>query len=367
MPLVPEYIQNLKPYVPGKSIDFIQKIYGLKKIYKLASNENPLGPSPKAVDAMIKAIAGTNRYPDIGATVLRKKLAKRYNLKMENVAVGNGSEGIMANILRCFLCDNDEMISSESTFIGFRVLAKGRGNEYIEVPMSKETYKFDLNGIADRINVNTKIIYLCNPNNPTGTIYTKKEFDEFIKRIPEKILVIIDEAYYEYAQNSDEYPDSLIYRYDNVITLRTFSKIYGIAGARIGYGFAHEELIHNIMKVKLPFEPGNLAQAGAIAALDDDEFVNKSLDVHNNGYEYLTGEFDKMDLKWIPSYSNFVMVDFGAEEEVNILNEILLKEGIIIRPLKPFGLPNCVRITIGLEEENFAFIHALKKFIQYVK
>ena len=363
MPLVPEYIQNLKPYVPGRSIEAIKKEYGLEKIYKLASNENPLGPSPKAVNAMIKAMSGINRYPDMGALELRVKLAKKCNVQTENVAVGNGSEGILANILRCFLCDKDEMVSSETTFIGFRILAMGRGNRFIEVPMPKDTYKFDLDAIADSVNENTKIIYLCNPNNPTGTIYMKKEFDEFMKRIPEKVLVIIDEAYYEYAKASDEYPDSLIYKYDNIITLRTFSKIYGIAGARVGYGFAHEELVQNIMKVKLPFEPSNLAQAGAIAALDDDEFVNKALDVHNKGYQYLTNEFDKMNLHWIPSYSNFVMIDFGTEEKVNYLNENLLKEGIIIRPLKPFGLPHCIRITVGLEEENNAFIRSLRKFV----
>ena len=363
MPLVPEYIQNLKPYVPGRSIESIQKEYGLKKIYKLASNENPLGPSPKAVDAMMKAMSSINRYPDIGASELREKLAIKYNVNTETVAVGNGSEGILANILRCFLCDKDEMISSESTFIGFRVLAMGRGNKFIEVPMPKDTYTFDLDAIAESVNENTKIVYLCNPNNPTGTIYTKKEFDKFIKRIPEKVLVIIDEAYYEYAKASEEYPDSLIYKYDNVITLRTFSKIYGIAGARVGYGFAHEELVQNIMKVKLPFEPGNLAQAGAIAALDDEEFVNKALDVHRKGYQYLIYEFDKMNLNWIPSYSNFVMIDFGTEEKVIFLNANLLKEGIIIRPLKPFGLPHCLRITVGLEEENVALVNSLKKYV----
>ena len=183
MPLIPEYIQNLKPYVPGRSIEAIKKEYGLEKIYKLASNENPLGPSPKAVNAMIKAMSGINRYPDMGALELRVKLAKKCNVQTENVAVGNGSEGILANILRCFLCDKDEMVSSETTFIGFRILAMGRGNRFIEVPMPKDTYKFDLDAIADSVNENTKIIYLCNPNNPTGTIYTKKEFDEFMKRI----------------------------------------------------------------------------------------------------------------------------------------------------------------------------------------
>jgi histidinol-phosphate aminotransferase len=361
--LVPEYIKNLKPYVPGRSIEEIQKQYNIEHIHKLASNENPLGTSPKALEAMQKAFSELHRYPDIGAIALRAKLAEKYNLKIENIAVGNGSEGIMANILRCFLCDNDEMISSEATFIGFQVLARGRGNRYIEVPMPRDTYKFDLNAIVNAITPNTKIIYLCNPNNPTGTIFTRDEFDKFMESVPGNILVILDEAYFEFSAGHVHYPDSLDYRHDNVITLRTFSKAYGLAGARIGYGFAHEELIRNIMKVKLPFEPGNLAQAGALAALDDEDFLQKTLKTNAGGYGYFSAEFTKMGLSWIPSYANFIMIDFHNEEKVNAINSEMLKQGIIVRPLKPFGLPACLRISIGTAEENEQTIKALKTIL----
>lgn len=364
---IPEYIKNLKPYVPGRPIEEIQKEYGLKTIHKIASNENPLGPSPKAVEAMLSVAGGLNRYPDIGAMELRGKIAEKFNVKIENIAVGNGSEGIMANILRSFLCEGDEMITSKATFIGFQVLARGRANKFIEVPMSRADYKFDLNAILSHINEKTKIIYLCNPNNPTGTIFTKSEFEEFIKQVPESVLVIMDEAYFEYAEDKTEYPDSLQYRLDNVITLRTFSKIYGIAGARIGYGFGHKELMETIMKVKLPFEPGNMAQAGAVAALDDVDFINKSKKLNKDGYEYLLSELGKIseekNFKIIPSYANFLMLDLQNPERVNGINESLLKEGVIIRPLIAFGLPHCIRITMGLKEENEAFISSFKKYI----
>jgi histidinol-phosphate aminotransferase len=363
---IPEYIKNLKPYVPGRPIDEIQKEYGLKTIHKIASNENPLGPSPKAIEAMLKVTGGLNRYPDIGAIELRSKIAERFNIKIENIAVGNGSEGIMANILRSFLSEGDEIITSKASFIGFQVLARGRANKFTEVPMSFDDYKFDLNAILKNINDNTKVIYLCNPNNPTGTIFTKDEFDNFIKQVPDRILIIMDEAYFEYAEDFPEYPDSMKYRMDNVLTLRTFSKIYGIAGARIGYGFGEKELIETIMKVKLPFEPGNLAQAGAIGALDDFEFILKSKELNKAGYKYLTDELskfsDEKNFKIIPSFANFLMLDLGTAERVNEINNSLLKEGVIIRPLIAFGLPHCIRITMGLKEENEAFISSFKKY-----
>lgn len=363
----PKYIEELKPYVPGRPIEEIQREYGLKKIHKLASNENPLGPSPKAVEAMLKITSNLNRYPDIGAIELREKIAQKFNVNIENIAVGNGSEGIMANILRSFLCEGEEMISSKATFIGFQVLAKGRANKFIEVPMVENEYKFDLNSILKQINDKTKIIYLCNPNNPTGTIFTKDEFDDFIKKVPENVIVILDEAYFEYAEHYPEYPDSMLYRLDNVLTLRTFSKIYGIAGARIGYGFGSKRLIETIMKVKLPFEPGNLAQAGAIGALSDTEFIEKSKSLNKKGYDYFFKELSSLskekNFKVIPSYANFIMLDLGTPERVNSINESLLKQGVIIRPLVAFGLPHCIRITMGLDEENTAFINAFKRFI----
>jgi histidinol-phosphate aminotransferase len=270
--LVPPYIESLEPYKPGKPIAELQKELGITDVVKLASNENPLGASPLALEEMQRHMDDLHRYPN-GGLDLREVLAGRFRLKVGNVIAGSGSEGIMSNIIRAFLCDDDEVLTSEGTFVGFYVLARSRGTRLITVPL--KDYHFDLEAIASRINEHTKIIYLANPNNPTGTIFTRAEFDAFIKRVPPHVLIILDEAYFEYAQRSPDYPDSMAYRYDNVITLRTFSKAFGIAGMRIGYGFAHDSLITNLLKVKLPFEPGTLAQAAGIGALRDEGVPEK--------------------------------------------------------------------------------------------
>jgi histidinol-phosphate aminotransferase len=365
--IVPDFIRNLKPYVPGKPIEELQREFGLSEVYKIASNENPLGPSPLAVEALKRAVNEINRYPDVGSVVLREKISEKLGIPFDSIAVGSGSESIMANLLRCYICEGDEIITSEATFIGFQVLAMGRNNVTHYVQMPKETYKFDLSGILDRITNKTKLIYLCNPNNPTGTIFTKKEFDDFYKMVPSDIIIILDEAYFEYANGNAEYPNSLHYRYDNVVTFRTFSKIYGIAGLRVGYSMGHPEIISTLMKSKLPFEPNSLAQAAAIGALDDDEFLIKSVNMNNDGYELLKKELipfeNKGTFRFVPSFSNFVMLDLFSESRVQSINEKLLSKGVIIRPLKPFGLPNCLRITIGLQKENQAFLKEFKELI----
>jgi histidinol-phosphate aminotransferase len=224
-------------------------------------------------------------------------------------------------------------------------------------------WRYDLRAIAQQITDHTKIIYLANPNNPTGTIFTKEEFDEFYKHVPERVLIILDEAYYEYAKANPMYPDSMDYRYDNVITLRTFSKVYGLAGIRIGYGFAHDELIRNLLKVKLPFEPSVLAQAAGLGALQDEEFLQKSLEINAIGRKFLTENLRQLDLHVIPSDANFVMVAMESQKDAEHLYQELLKKGIIIRPLHAFGLPHCVRISVGTETENDIFIECLRKVL----
>lgn len=360
MPLVPPYIESLHPYVAGKPINELRRDLGLNRVVKLASNENPLGPSPKAIEEMQKQMRNVHLYPD-GGYDLRVVLAEKFNLKIDNVIVGSGSEGIMSNIIRTFLCDDDEVLTTEAAFIGFQVLAKSRGVKYNTVPYAN--WRYDLRAITQRINDHTKIIYLANPNNPTGTIFTKEEFDEFYKHVPERVLIILDEAYYEYAKANPIYPDSMDYRYDNVITLRTFSKVYGLAGIRIGYGFAHDELIRNLLKVKLPFEPSVLAQTAGLGALRDEEFLQKSLEINARGLKFLTENLRQLDLQVIPSDANFVMVVRDSEEDVNHIYRELLKVGVIIRPLKTFGLPHCMRISVGTQEENDILLAALKKVL----
>ena len=360
MPLVPPYIASLEPYKPGKPIEEVKRELGLTSVIKLASNENPLGSSPFAIEEMNKYISTLQYYPN-GGYDLRAVLAKQYALKVDNVITGSGSEGIISNIIRTFLCDEDEVLTTEAAFIGFQVLARSRGIAYKTVPY--KDWHYDLTALAKQINERTKIIYLSNPNNPTGTIFTKQEFDEFYKQVPERVLIILDEAYFEYARDNPRYPDSMHYRYDNVITLRTFSKIYGLAGIRIGYGFAHEELITNLLKVKLPFEPSTLAQAAGIGALRDKEFLRKSLEVNSRGLQFLNKALKELDLHVVPSEANFVMVVFDNESDVNSIYQSLLREGVIVRPLKAFGLPNCMRISIGTDEENQILIERLRKVL----
>jgi len=356
VPLVPPYIESLRPYEPGRSIDEVKRLYRLDKVAKLASNENPLGPSPMALEAVRANAAGINYYPN-GGLDLRQRLAQEYDLKVANVIAGSGSDGIMSNIIRAFLCDEDEVLTTEAAFIGFQVLARSRGVKYRTVPYRH--WHYDLEALAAAINDRTKIIYLANPNNPTGTIFTRQEFDAFYKHVPERVLIILDEAYFEYAQGNPRYPDSMHYRYDNVITLRTYSKIYGLAGLRIGYGFAHEELISNLLKVKLPFEPSSLAQVAGIAALDDREFVHRSLELNARGRRFLTENLRKMGLEVVPSEANFVMVPLDTPESAKWLTEELLRRGVIVRPLGAFGLPHAIRISTGTDEENHMLIGAL--------
>jgi len=358
VPLVPPYIELLRPYEAGRTIESVRRQYGLERIAKLASNENPLGASPKAIEAMRRTLDSLHLYPN-GGLELRQVLAAEFDLKVENVIAGSGSEGIMSNIIRAFLTDQDEVLTTEAAFIGFQVLAKSRGVEYRTVPY--RDWHYDLPALAGAINANTKIVYLANPNNPTGTIFTRHQFDEFYRHVPERVLIILDEAYFEYAKDNPKYPDSMHYRYDNVITLRTFSKIYGLAGVRIGYGFAHEELIRNLLKVKLPFEPSTPAQAAGIGALADKEFLHRSLEVNARGLRFLTAALEELGLTVVPSEANFIMAVLPEERDAERVFEELLAQGVVVRPLKAFGLPNCLRISTGTDEDNQLCVDALRR------
>ena len=360
MPLVPPYIATLRPYEPGRTAEEVERAYGVARAVKLASNENPLGPSPLALEALRQTDARLHLYPN-GGLDLRRVLAREYDVKLENVIAGSGSEGIMSNIIRAFLGDEDEVLTTEAAFIGFQVLAKSRGVKYRTVPY--KNWHYDLPALAAHINDHTKIIYLANPNNPTGTIFTRHEFDDFYRHVPERVLIILDEAYFEYAKDNPRYPDSMHYRYDNVITLRTFSKIYGLAGVRIGYGFAHEELIANLLKVKLPFEPSTLAQAAGIGALADKAFLHRSLELNARGLRLLTDSFREMGLTVVPSEANFVMVVFADAAQSARVAEDLLTQGVIVRPLAAFGLPQAIRISTGTDEDNARCVAAMQKAV----
>tara|TARA_Y100001980_G_C14549810_1_gene331926 strand:- start:1618 stop:2712 length:1095 start_codon:yes stop_codon:yes gene_type:complete len=364
MSLVPEYIKNLTPYKAGKHIDDVKREYSIDNIIKLASNENPRGPSENVLSSIKNAHCDISLYPDPNGYQLRKKLSKKFDLNIDNVVLGSGSEGIMANIMRTFLNEKDRILATKNSFIGFRVLAQASGKSIDWVPM--KNYRYNLELMSKAINEKTKIIYLANPDNPTGSYFKKTEFDNFMKEVPSRVLVILDEAYYEYASKKSNYPDSMSYRYDNVITLRTFSKAYGLAGLRVGYGFAHSELISNLMKVKLPFEPSSLAQVAALAAIEDKNYLNSTLDLNERQIEKLEKILITNNISFIPSAANFITLIFNDVQEAKNFTQEFLMNGIILRHLKSFGHPECVRVSTGNEKEMDIFVQQLLSIMEKI-
>lgn len=364
--LVPDYIEKLEVYQAGKPIEELAREKSLTKISKLASNENPLGPSPFAIKEMTNTLWDVHRYPDMHAFRLKNSLAELYQLKKENIILGNGSEGIMGYICRAFLQPNEEVVTSENTFIGFLILAKSVGAKLIQVPRRSD-YKYDVEAMAKKINQNTKIVYIANPDNPTGTYITREEFDFLMKHVPSHTIVILDEAYFEFAQDTWDYPNSMNYRYDNVLTLRTFSKAYGLAGVRVGYGFGHEFLVGNLHKVKLPFEPSMVAQNGAFGALNDYPHLKRTLENNKVNYQELFQYLKNSGFHPIASVTNFITFKTPSEDASLFLFNQLLNHGVIIRPLRANLMPDHVRISIGTNEEMKHFYQAMNEVLPLYK
>jgi histidinol-phosphate aminotransferase len=290
---------------------------------------------------------------------LRQALAERFGFLPAEVTTGNGSEGILANIVRTFLAEGEEALTSEGTFPSFRALVLGRGAICRMVPLRAD-YAFDLEAMADAIDSRTKIIYLANPNNPTGTIFTHAEWKRFYSRVPKNVIVLMDEAYFEYAQTNPEYPDSLADRHTNVITLRTFSKAYGLAGARCGYAIGAAQWIEQIHKVKLPFEPSAFANAAGIGALDDAAYLTQSLESNARGRQAISQHCRALGLRVIDSEANFVMLVLDSPEQAAQLTQGLMERGVLVRHLLHFGLPHCVRISVGTGEQNEFLLENLR-------
>lgn len=349
-PLVPSNIETLKPYVAGKTITEVVDLYKPKKIAKLASNENRVGCSPKVKPAVDEAFEYIQDYPDPIARKLRAAIAERNNVKPENVLLASGSESIISILCKTFFLNRENAITADATFVGFFVQIGVRGIHLKRIPMTPD-FRYDVKAIANAIDENTKMIYIANPNNPTGTYITRKEFEWFMQQVPGDTLVVMDEAYYEYAKDVPDYPHALDYDYDNIIELRTFSKAYGLAGFRVGYAIAHEELISNMMKTKLTFEPTTLGQVAAYAAYHDDEFLEESIQVVQESKERLYRFFDEQKVDYVKSISNSVMMILADEEAAINFTQKMLEKGVILRRINAFGLPNCIRITVGLPEE----------------
>ncbi|MCX7995883.1 MAG: histidinol-phosphate transaminase [candidate division WOR-3 bacterium] len=356
-----DFVEKIKPYKPGKPIEEVARELNLKgEIIKLASNENPLGTSPLAIKAMRRVLKESFLYPDDNCFYLKEALAKKLNVSSDEIIVGNGSVEILPLITLAYLNPDDSAVVTKGSFIWYKIAVSIAGSNLIEVPM--KDYTHDLKTMLNAIQNNTKLIFLDNPINPTGTVVKRKELEEFFDKIPEDILVVVDEAYREYIEDPD-YPDSFkIFRSKkNILILRTFSKIYGLAGARLGYGIARKEIITNLMKLRISFNVNRISQIAGIAALDDEEFVKKAIKVNNEGKEFLYDAYKKLGLFYIPTYSNFIFVDFGKDSQ--IIFEALQREGIITRTIKEYGFPNALRITIGTEKQNRRLINTLKKIL----
>lgn len=364
---IPEYVRALKPYKPGKPLDEMKAEYGLERVIKLASNENPFGPSPKALEAMEKVTHDLFRYPDPVSRRLKAKLGKSLGFSEDQIIVGAGSESLLALICRTVLKPGDLALMGEGAFLGFPVHLSAMGGKLQTVP--SPNYRFCVDNLISAITPETRILYLPNPNNPTGTYITTDELNKILAALPDSCLLIIDEAYVEFCCFSgnppDGYPNSLdaLKGRNNVIVLRTFSKAYGLAGLRVGYGIADVKLIEQMTKVKMTFEVSLLAQAAAEAAWDDIEHIKRTVENNNSELLRYYQVLDELKLQYVKSNGNFVLIELNDEGRVNALNEKLLKEGIAIRPLAPFGFPTCIRISIGLPEENDTLFTALKKHL----
>ncbi|OQX56482.1 MAG: histidinol-phosphate transaminase [Candidatus Cloacimonas sp. 4484_209] len=354
-------LQEIKPYVPGKPIEELKRQLGIQgEILKLASNENPLGTSPKAVEAMKTNIDKMYLYPDDECFYLKERLSKHLDVSVENIIIGNGSVELILLSALSYLSPNSEFIMGNQGFAMGKIAAQFMGAKFRGIP--EKDYKHNLQAISDAINDKTRIVYIDNPGNPLGTKLSAGEIENFINSIPDNVLVILDEAYYEFVKDND-FPDSLKFVKDkkNVLVLRTFSKIYGLAGLRIGYGIAPLDIINTIRKTRLPFNVNRMAQIAALAALEDDDHIKHTLEINDTGKKYLTEEFDKMGIFYIPSVTNFITIKTKLDG-ITLFSE-LQKRGVIIRPLANYGMPEFVRITIGTMKDNEIFIKNLKEIL----
>lgn len=359
--LVPPFIREIDPYQPGKPVEEVERELKLRAV-KLASNENALGPSPRAVEAARAALGESHRYPDGGGFYLREKLAARLGVAMENIILGAGSTELIDLVARTLLTRGDQAITSEGSFPMYYISVRAAGAELATVP--QRDYHFDLPALAGVARARTKLVFLANPNNPTGTMFTAAEFAEFLAGI-ERIgpaVVVLDEAYFEYVERQDySRALELLRAGGNLLVLRTFSKVYGLAGLRVGYGIGPAALIAEMNKIRSPFNTSNAAQAAARAALDDIEHVRRSVESNRRGLAQLTAGLEKLGVGYVPSVANFVLVTLGREAQP--VADALLARGVIVRPMAWMGFPEAIRVTVGTAEENGKFLAALAEVL----
>lgn len=363
--LVQPYVQQIHPYVPGKPVSELQRELGLESITKLASNENPLGASPNVLKALKSELADISRYPDGAAYVLKNEIAEFTGKLTTQIAVGNGSNELLELVARVFAGSGDEVIYSQYGFAVYPISTQVVGATGVEVPAVD--WGHDLNTMLAAITDKTKLIYIANPNNPTGTFFGKPQWEAFMSKVPENVVVVLDEAYIEYAASFVEEPMSFdgadyLSNYANLLISRTFSKAYGLASLRIGYMLGCEEIIGYINQVREPFNVNQFAQVAAVNALKDQQFVSDAIAVNRLGMRQLMDAFSEMALGFIPSVGNFICVDLG--EQALEVNRKLLEAGVIVRPLANYGMVQYLRVSIGTQIENAHFIDALKEILE---
>lgn len=352
---------TVKPYIPGKPIEETKRQLGLNQIIKLASNENPLGPSPKAMSAIKKYLSQVNRYPDSQGFYLKKRLAEYFSLAPENFVLGNGSDELIDILIKAFVEPDENIVTSDTTFLEYEIIAQINERRVKKSPLSY--FKYDLGAMLKLVDKKTKLIFIANPNNPTGTYVTEGEVEKFLNALPKHAVVIFDEAYDTFIDVND-YPDSLSYlrRKKRIVILRTFSKAYGLAGLRLGYAIAQPELVSYMERVKQPFNVNCLAQVAGIAAIDDKNFLKKTRRLTLEGKDFIYQALSGMGLGFVPSVANFILIDTGRDS-LEVFKG-MLKFGVIVRDMRQYGLRNFIRLTIGTSEENQRSMQVLRKVLR---
>jgi len=355
--LVNKGIDGLSPYEPGKPIEDLERELGIKNAVKLASNENPVGPSPKIIDSIEKIVKETHRYPDGNATRLKAKISRKFNILENQVTVGNGSNDIIEFVARSFLGPNDSAVYSEHAFAVYPLVVRAVGAMGIEVPA--KNFSHDLEAMLDSIEENTKLIFIANPNNPTGSFIEQSELLNFLEKVPEEIIVLLDQAYFEYSSfETSDLEFDVLERFPNLVISRSFSKAYGLAGFRVGYSVSSIEIADYLNRVRQPFNANSLALYAAEIALDDDQFIKKCLKLNFEQKQILFNGLQASGFECLPSRANFISFDCG-EDSNDAFNKLLL-EGVIVRSLRVYKMPNFLRVSVGLPEENLTFLEKIK-------
>ena len=353
---VPEYIQSLKPYVAGKPLEELEREYGITDAIKLASNENPLGPSPRAIKAIQQAVSKLNRYPNGGCFDLCDRISERFGIAKECIIIGNGSDDIIAMLARVLLQPGDEAVLPLPSFLFYEIMIRCSGARPVEVPLINNL--IDLDGMLSHIGPKTRLVFLTNPHNPTGALIAKDALDKFVVALPESVVLVIDEAYIEFVRDPDcpscfDYLDSG----KMVVGLRTFSKAYGLAGLRIGYGLMPPLLAELLNRVRQPFNVNSLAQAAAVAAFDDEAFLHNTVKLVSDELDFIYDALDNLGIEYLKSQANFLLIKLG--KDANGVFEDLLRQGIIVRSMASYGYPDCIRVNVGLHSENVRLLEAL--------